>query len=616
MKKLLSLLMAAMMLPLASGAVDLAPNQMLMGHYVSDALATSGWGYPNLMGVATVATDFTTDQLALYQDGDIVAFRIGLFEATTISRMFVIPVDPNGNVLWSDITEWPCDIEANAGWNMIQLETPYRIEVPDGYRLRIGFDYEQPTKSSKTLSVVKEGVTCPTYHYLDGTWKALIFSSKGNLSMQLVVQNDHFPKYPIWVRNITLNEFTQTGTDIAYTFETCNLGSIEVGAGNCTYEVSVDGQLIETMTNPVDLSNNYIMMNGVIPTTGMSSGKHTLTISPVMANGEAIENPRVFTAEFKTYDQGFDRQMHLVEQFTSTGCTWCPVGSANLQNLITMRNDVAWVGVHVLFGSPVDPFATVQNDSISAYQGIDGYPEGTFDRSMGIGNAGELFTVLSGTEASTMSAFFDYLDAKEPSWASVNVNSRFDAETRDAVITIDGKLASHYEDFMGSDSKLTVYITEDNLVAPQINQGNIENNYVHNGVLRTALVSVKGVDLNKDGDTYKNEFTYTIPENWNADKLNIVAFISRPLRPNSIRDLYVTNANKRKLGEFDEPAFVIGDVDGDGEVTIADVARLVDYLLTDGSTSGNPEAADCDSDGIVTISDVALLIDYLLKGSW
>ena len=215
-----------------------------------------------------------------------------------------------------------------------------------------------------------------------------------------------------------------------------------------------------------------------------------------------------------------------------------------------------------------------------------------------------------------MSAFFDYLDAKEPSWASVNVNSRFDAETRDAVITIDGKLASHYEDFMGSDSKLTVYITEDNLVAPQINQGNIENNYVHNGVLRTALVSVKGVALNKDGDTYKNEFTYTIPENWNADKLNIVAFISRPLRPNSIRDLYVTNANKRKLGEFDEPAFVIGDVDGDGEVTIADVARLVDYLLTDGSTSGNPEAADCDSDGIVTISDVALLIDYLLKGSW
>ena len=61
---------------------------------------------------------------------------------------------------------------------------------------------------------------------------------------------------------------------------------------------------------------------------------------------------------------------------------------------------------------------------------------------------------------------------------------------------------------------------------------------------------------------------------------------------------------------------MIGDVDGDGEVTIADVARLVDYLLTDGSTSGNPEAADCDSDGIVTISDVALLIDYLLKGIW
>jgi hypothetical protein len=278
-----------------------------------------------------------------------------------------------------------------------------------------------------------------------------------------------------------------------------------------------------------------------------------------------------------------------------------------------MRGDVAWVGVHVLFGSPVDPFPTAQCDSIEAYQGIGGYPEGTFDRSMGIGSANELYAVLSGTSASTMSAFFDYLDDKEPSWATVNVNSRFDADTRNATITIDGKLVPNYEDHMGADSRLTVYITEDNLVAAQMNQGTVVNNYVHNGVLRKALVSVKGVALNKDGDTYKNEFTIDIPNNWNADNLNIVAFISRPLRSNSLSDLYVTNANKRKLGEFDAPAADRGDVNADGKVSIEDVTDLIDCLLAGTTTAGD---ADCSLDGRITIDDVTVLIDYLLSGNW
>ncbi len=52
-----------------------------------------------------------------------------------------------------------------------------------------------------------------------------------------------------------------------------------------------------------------------------------------------------------------------------------------------------------------------------------------------------------------------------------------------------------------------------------------------------------------------------------------------------------------------------GDVDGDGQVTIADVTALIDLLLS-GTGDSNP-AADVDGDGVVTISDVASLIDLL-----
>ena len=59
-----------------------------------------------------------------------------------------------------------------------------------------------------------------------------------------------------------------------------------------------------------------------------------------------------------------------------------------------------------------------------------------------------------------------------------------------------------------------------------------------------------------------------------------------------------------------------GDVNGDGEVNIADVTALIDYLLGGDDSGIDINAADCDQDGNVTISDVTALIDYLLGGSW
>ena len=75
--------------------------------------------------------------------------------------------------------------------------------------------------------------------------------------------------------------------------------------------------------------------------------------------------------------------------------------------------------------------------------------------------------------------------------------------------------------------------------------------------------------------------------------------------------LPMTNFTYDKAGT-PEPG-VRGDVDGNNEVSIADVTALIDILLG----SGEPTtAADCNLDGEVGISDVTALIDYLLSGSW
>ncbi|MBR3728119.1 MAG: agmatine deiminase family protein [Muribaculaceae bacterium] len=60
-------------------------------------------------------------------------------------------------------------------------------------------------------------------------------------------------------------------------------------------------------------------------------------------------------------------------------------------------------------------------------------------------------------------------------------------------------------------------------------------------------------------------------------------------------------------------SFTLGDVNEDGDVNIADVTALIDYLLgNNASSTFSTEAADVHSDGDINIADVTALIDLLL----
>ena len=75
-------------------------------------------------------------------------------------------------------------------------------------------------------------------------------------------------------------------------------------------------------------------------------------------------------------------------------------------------------------------------------------------------------------------------------------------------------------------------------------------------------------------------------------------------------------SNVEEVTLSDTPAFTRGDVNGDNNVSIADVTALIDYLLSGDASSINLDAADCNQDNGVSIADVTALIDYLLSASW
>ena len=70
--------------------------------------------------------------------------------------------------------------------------------------------------------------------------------------------------------------------------------------------------------------------------------------------------------------------------------------------------------------------------------------------------------------------------------------------------------------------------------------------------------------------------------------------------------------NIEGIDSGDEPEVMIGDVNGSGDVTIADVSALIDYLLDD-TNEICIENANVNGDTEITIADVSALIDMLLE---
>ena len=557
---------------MAPAKANLGPNEKIMGHYDTDDLSADGLGITGLPGTITIATVLEPDELAMFMGGKIVKFRVGLAQATTISRVFVAPVDAGGNI--GAMTEWE-DRVGSLGWNEITLDPVYNLDLDENSGLLIGFDYAQ-TSSNYPISAVEIGQIYPSYIFYQNSWQNVGLDAYGNLSLQCIVEKDDYPDFMLRLANLSASNFVQIGQDIEFNFKAKNGGTQTIEAGAVTFGVMIDGETVMSLENNVALTGDFVTLSGTVSTAGLLPGSHELTVYPTMMNGEVVEDPQTLTTTFRIFTNVFPRQKHIVEQFTSTYCTWCPLGSAMLAKLTEMRDDVVKVGIHGNMNG-TDPFKIAQCDTIMSYMGADSYPSAAFDRMTGweddatLVNGIGYYEEYSQMVAEELSSFFDFVSEIAPSFATIKIKSDINEETREAEITVSGNLTPDFDEMMGRDAKLTVYLTEDSVIARQLNQGTWVANYVHEGVFRQALGSVFGVELNKDGETYKNVFNYTIPAGWNMDKMNIVAFISRPLTngASDYTDMYINNAESVKL---------INDMGGVEEMLVEDDAVPVAYF--------------------------------------
>ncbi len=244
----------------------------------------------------------------------------------------------------------------------------------------------------------------------------------------------------------------------------------------------------------------------------------------------SCEEKMVIIPEFEPIDSG---KVVYVEELTGVRCPNCPTGSARLESIQALYPDnVVIVAIHGIdLAKPLDESKYDFRNEDAADLEIFlkdwlGKPSAYFNR--------ERFQELEaeglwGHPASGQWQTYVERELEKPQVMEVTIVKTFDPITRVLDVTV---AALPLENISG-EFKVSIMLTESDIIDAQDDVGNIIEEYEHNHVLRDVIT-------NFDGDSFASQFTkdqaqtktytYTIPDDgtglWNPEHIEIIAFIA------------------------------------------------------------------------------------------
>lgn len=242
----------------------------------------------------------------------------------------------------------------------------------------------------------------------------------------------------------------------------------------------------------------------------------------------ACQETPVVIPEFEPIQSG---RVVLVEELTGVRCPNCPAGSERLNSIETQYpNNIVIVGIH---GTDLTkPLAESKYD-FRNQDAIDlenflkpylGKPAAYFNRVFYDELQGDWGNSFNGQ----WQGYFER-ELEKPQTLELSITKSYDPETRVLDITV-GALA--LEDLSG-DFKVTIMLTENNIIDAQDDQNTIIDDYKHKHVLREIITNFDGdqfaVTLERNRPFTKS-YTYTVPKDdtdlWNDDNMEVIAFIA------------------------------------------------------------------------------------------
>lgn len=231
----------------------------------------------------------------------------------------------------------------------------------------------------------------------------------------------------------------------------------------------------------------------------------------------------------------------LIEDLTGQRCINCPTGTDIINGIIETygEDNVIAVGIHCgpLGFAGNSKRVGLKTDTGDEYythwaNGTNlGQPSAIFNRKKGKGPIDNLNNWAAEVG----------LIISEKANLSVNIANAYDAKTR----TLTTKVGAFgVNGTVGG--KLQVWIVEDGIKAMQLMpDGSANQEYIHNHVFRAAVNGTWGEEVTvKEGETTSKDYSYVLPETWNAENISVVAFV--------YNDNGVENVAKKHIVEHEE----------------------------------------------------------------
>ena len=368
-----------------------------------------------------------------------------------------------------------------------------------------------------------------------------------------------------------------------------NEGSADLTSFDVTYTVNNgDAQVINVTGINVASFTNYTYTFPVM-VSSLGATVINITVSNPNNDTDIDASDNSTSCETTVYAPNRTTQRNtLLEHFTTARCQYCPGGHDRLeQAMANFENRICWVAHHV--GFHTDNMTINESEEIMALYGNNGTwaPAMTLDRNVDFADGAEAGGVVGsvGNVNDLVSQFNNATNA--PAFVTIELsNLTYDPQTRQLNVTVSG---SFVNDFVGTEPRLSLYLTQDGIYGSQQSTNGTIAKYEHNHVIRACISDVWGdadaFTSTTAGSNYSKTYTYTLPTKFSANNCRLVAFVN-DYGPDMLHRT-VANATKSDyLMTGNDPTTGIGDVQASmNVVTYPNPATEMVYVSTESAIS-------------------------------
>ena len=337
--------------------------------------ASSWWGYfaegdnRSSQGVKSKETYncaiFIPGANPMLQNNKITGIKLWMPATNGISDLKVwisktLPSSADKADYVQDVASWQGDItDTDYGLeNAIELTTPYDFTA-DGAYVGYSFTVTSTASDATRYPIITGAGDAANSMYLKTSksmtsWEDLSSKGYGKLALQVKVEGA-FPKNSLSVADFG-EQYAGLGSEAQVGLTLTNYG--QAGVKDFDYVIATNGtageEIHHTLATPYNVLGGTFKATVALPADAeLGTTNKTITITKVngVANEETATN--VANGTLKTVTKVHQKNV-LMEEYTGTGCGWCPRGLAGMKKLRHRYGD-RFVGVALHWYGSGDP---------------------------------------------------------------------------------------------------------------------------------------------------------------------------------------------------------------------------------------------------------------------